>query len=63
MEKQYYVIRELCMIESLKGYHETVNFKERPMFRMYHNDESENYPPHWHSNPEIIMPLAGDYTV
>lgn len=33
------------------------------MFRMYHNDESENYPPHWHSNPEIIMPLAGNYTV
>ncbi|MBQ2453727.1 MAG: helix-turn-helix transcriptional regulator [Lachnospiraceae bacterium] len=51
------------MIESLKGYHETVNFKERPMFRLYHNDEAEDYPPHWHSNPEIIMPLKSGYDV
>jgi AraC-like DNA-binding protein len=51
------------MIESLKGYHETVNFKERPMFRLYHNIEAENYPPHWHSNPEIIMPIKSGYDV
>ena len=51
------------MIESLKGYHDTVNFKERPMFRLYHNDEAEDYPPHWHSNPEIIMPLKSGYDV
>ncbi len=51
------------MIESLKGYHETVNFREQPMFKLYHNDEAENYPPHWHSNPEIIMPLKGGYNI
>ena len=45
------------MIESLNGYHETVNFKDRPLFRLYHNDEPVDYPPHWHSNMEIIMPV------
>ena len=51
------------MIETLNGFHETVNFKDRPMFRLYHNDEATDYPPHWHSNPEIIMPLTNTYTV
>ena len=51
------------MIETLNGFHETVNFKDRPMFRLYHNDEATDYPPHWHSNPEIIMPLKNTYTV
>ncbi len=51
------------MIENLNGYHEIVNFSERPMFRLYHNTEAEDYPPHWHSNPEIIMPLVGGYTI
>lgn len=51
------------MIENLNGYHETVNFRDRPMFRLYHNDEATDYPPHWHSNPEIIMPLKNHYVV
>lgn len=51
------------MIETLKGYHETVNFKDRPMYRLYHNIDPEDYPPHWHSNPEFIMPLVSGYTV
>lgn len=51
------------MIETLNGFHETVNFKDRPMFRLYHNIEPDDYPPHWHSNMEIIMPLKGWYGV
>ncbi|MCR4590523.1 MAG: helix-turn-helix domain-containing protein [Lachnospiraceae bacterium] len=51
------------MIETLNGYHETVNFRDRPMFRLYHNDEATDYPPHWHSNMEIIMPLKNWYLV
>lgn len=51
------------MIETLNGFHETVNFRDRPMFRLYHNDECCDYPPHWHSNMEIIMPLKNCYTV
>jgi len=53
----------VTMIEHLKGYHETVDFKDRPLFRLYHNTEAEDYPPHWHSNPEIIVPLKDIYTV
>ena len=51
------------MIENLNGFHETVNFRDRPMFRLYHNDEACDYPPHWHSNMEIIMPLKNWYEV
>ncbi len=51
------------MIETLNGYHETVNFRDRPLFRLYHNIEATDYPPHWHSNMEIIMPLRNWYLV
>lgn len=51
------------MIETLNGFHETVNFGRQPLFKLYHNIENEDYPPHWHSNPEIIMPIKGGYEV
>lgn len=51
------------MIENLKGIYETVNFKENASFRLYLNDEPENYPTHWHNTLEIIMPLENAYTI
>ena len=51
------------MIENLKGIYETVNFKENSSFRLYENDEFEDYPPHWHNSMEIIMPLENIYTI
>lgn len=51
------------MIENLKGIYETVNFKENTSFRLYENEEFEDYPPHWHNSMEIIMPLENIYTV
>lgn len=51
------------MIEHLKGMHETVNFKENTNLRLYDNTKVENYPEHWHTPMEIIMPLVGNYTV
>lgn len=51
------------MIENLKGIYETVNFKENTSFRLYNNDEFEDYPPHWHNSMEIIMPLENIYTI
>jgi len=30
---------------------------------LYDNTEDEDYPPHWHTAIEIIMPLEGPYTV
>lgn len=49
------------MIEILHGIQETVNFKENTNIRLYNNDESENYPKHWHAPIEIIMPTQSYY--
>lgn len=51
------------MIENLKGIHETVNYKEYTNIRLYDNTEAENYPSHWHTPLEIIMPLNNTYNV
>lgn len=51
------------MIENLHGIYETVNYKENTSFRLYMNEEAENYPIHWHNSIEIIMPLCNTYTV
>ena len=51
------------MIENLKGIHETVTFKENTNLKLYDNDEYENYPLHWHTPLEIIMPTENIYTV
>ncbi|MFA9466369.1 MAG: helix-turn-helix domain-containing protein [Velocimicrobium sp.] len=51
------------MIENLKGIHETVNYKENTNIRLYDNTEAEDYPAHWHTPIEIIMPLENFYSV
>lgn len=51
------------MIESLDGIFETVNYKENTSIRLYDNDETENYPSHWHTTMEVIMPINNYYTV
>ncbi|WP_077610868.1 helix-turn-helix transcriptional regulator [Clostridium sp. Marseille-P2415] len=51
------------MIENLKGIHETVNYKEYTNIRLYDNTEAEDYPSHWHTPLEIIMPLTNTYSV
>ena len=51
------VSREVsAMIENLSGLHETVNYRQNTQMRLYNNDEAENYPPHWHTPFELIMP-------
>lgn len=55
--------RGLFMIENLKGLHETVNYKEDSSIRLYDNTEIENYPIHWHTPVEIIMPISSTYEV
>lgn len=49
------------MIETLNGIQETVNFKENTGLRLYVNDEVEDYPSHWHTPLEIIMPIENNY--
>lgn len=51
------------MIENITGTRETVNFGEHGIYKLYMNDEAENYPTHWHMPIEIIMPLSGNYRV
>lgn len=51
------------MIESLNGIFETVNYKQSTSLKLYNNDEYEDYPPHWHTTMEIIMPTKNIYTV
>ena len=51
------------MIENLSGTHETVNYRENTNLRMYDNTEYEDYPVHWHSPVEMIMPVRNPYRV
>lgn len=50
------------MIEFLNGAKETVSYQDHFGIRLYLNQESENYPIHWHTAAEIIMPLHNIYT-
>ena len=51
------------MIENLNGIFETVNFKKLPSIKVYHNNKFENYPLHWHTPIEIIMPINNWYDI
>ena len=51
------------MIESLNGIFETINYKQSTSIKLYDNDEYEDYPAHWHTTQEIIMPTENIYTV
>ena len=50
------------MIKYLNGIHETVDFSSsQTQICLYHNNEYENYPPHWHTSFELIMPVKNGY--
>ena len=51
------------MIEILNGTRETVAYNDNLGIRLYLNNESEDYPVHWHTAVEVIMPLKNCYTV
>ena len=51
------------MIKILNGIHETVAYDALSGLKLYHNKEAENYPIHWHTALEIIMPIKEEYTV
>ena len=51
------------MIEHLEGTHETVNYRQNTNLRIYDNNEYEEYPMHWHSPIEIVMPVRREYRV
>ena len=51
------------MIKALDGIKETVEFEEDSVLMLYDNTDYEEYPTHWHSPVEIIMPLEGEYVL
>lgn len=50
------------MIKNLKGIHETVGFENGSTIMLYNNDVTGDYPLHWHTPLEIIMPVNSTYT-
>ncbi|WP_276356063.1 AraC family transcriptional regulator [Cohnella caldifontis] len=52
-----------ALIEILNGTKETVAYREHFGIRLYLNREAEDYPVHWHTAGEIIMPTDNRYTV
>lgn len=51
------------MIKILNGIHETVDYDDDlQCIKVYHNREAEDYPLHWHTAVEIIVPYRNIYT-
>lgn len=51
------------MIKILNGVRETVSYDVSRTLMLYHNNEIEEYPFHWHTPIEVIMPLRNGYHV
>lgn len=51
------------MIKNLEGDKEIVSFGSNPTIIVYDNTDNEEYPVHWHSPVEIILPVEGNYTL
>ena len=51
------------MIEILNGTHETVAYRDMHGIKLLRNQESENFPVHWHAALEIIAPVRNGYEV
>ena len=44
------------------GYHEIVQYTGNPHILVYLNDEAKDYPTHWHTPIELLMPIENSYT-
>ena len=51
------------MIKNLNGLHETVTYRADTQICLHYNENSECYPPHWHTPFELIMPTENSYRV
>lgn len=49
------------MIKHLDGTHETIEYTTETMVKLYHNENCQSYPLHWHTGIEIIYPLINSY--
>ena len=53
--------RREFMIANLNGVYETVEYRSDASIQLYDNVEYEEYPRHWHTAIEIIMPVHNSY--
>ncbi len=51
------------MIRKLDGLIETVDYESSTAYILHHNTENEDYPKHWHSAVEVIMPVKNPYNI
>lgn len=51
------------MIYNLNGMFETPEYAANTHLCLYHNNLAEDYPPHWHSPIEVLMPVENTYTI
>lgn len=51
------------MIKILNGVRETVSYDVSRTLKLFYNDEYEEYPFHWHTPVEVIMPIVNGYHV
>ena len=51
------------MKRQMAGAKESVQHKKNTSLRMYINKEHTNYPPHWHTDVEIIYAKESDYKI
>lgn len=51
------------MIEILDGIRETIKYQDFSNLLLHHNTDYEDYPSHWHTGLEIIMPQKSYYEV
>lgn len=47
----------------LDGVYEKVDYRDNSSILLHINKETDNYPPHWHTAVEIIMPISNIYTI
>ena len=51
------------MIKILNGVRETVSYDVSRTLKLFYNNEYEEYPFHWHTPVEVIMPIVNGYHV
>lgn len=51
------------MIYNLNGMFETPVYVANTHLCLYHNNIVEDYPPHWHSPIEVLMPVENSYSI
>ena len=49
-------------VNYFNGYHELVQGSDKSHIVVYLNDEVTDYPTHWHTHMELLMPIEGVYT-